>query len=66
VATGIRKVKNLFYKYIKSNRKTKETLHLLLDAEEVRIKKRLRFSILSLHLSLKVRPIILGIPYPLT
>jgi len=44
-----------------------ESLYSLLDVSgtwPLRIK--LRYSVPSLHLSVKVRPIILGIPYPLT
>ena len=69
LATVLQKNKKLFNECIRSKRKAKENLQTSLDAAgncPLRIRKRLRFSMPSLHLSLEVRWINLGILYLLT
>ena len=68
MATGVKKNKKLFYKYSSSKSKTKKNRHPLLDvAGNVTSEDMEKAEVLNAFcLSLKVKPAILGVPYPLT
>ena len=57
LATALKDNKRCFFKYISNKRRAKENLHPLLDAGgKQRMRKRLRYLMLSLSQSLIVRP----------
>jgi len=61
LATVVRDDKKCFYKYIDNKRRAKENLHPLLDVAGIlptRMRKRLRYLMLSLLQSLIVTPVI--------
>jgi len=60
------RTENFFYKYINSKRRAKENLHPLLDVERNITTEDEEKAEPSLHLPLKVRPVILGVLYTLT
>lgn len=60
-------INNVFFKYISSKRRSKEGHNWILwRTVPLRMRERLRFSISSLLMSLKVRPVIFSILSPLS
>jgi len=62
LAMGVKENKKLFSKCVNSNRRSKRVAENI----PLRIRKRMRFSVPSVHLSLKLRPVIHGVLYPLS